>query len=497
MQNGPPPPPHWHAQSYAAAVSAPAQTPIGNTHYGAQGYHRHDGRGPDGPVNADDQYQFSLRPVTTTTQSIPIDPALQRSTKQVPFVHPQHHVDHEHRPRSKKPDVCAKPSQKPKKNKGKGKAHDASPSSESDADNACSKARNSRSGVRNYNKADKEMLFSIVQQLLLTGEKGWKVVESSYNEMACKAGRQERAFSSLKAKHSLYTKQKKPTGEGERPPDVRRTHEIKDLINDKACMRDINDDSKLEDNDSSDLDVPKVVEPVRSTIARRAASPAHMLASPPLHQPCTSAADAVNTLVRSLDPAALRARNDARMHHLFERTQFMMLSSQLDGLRSQISALQQENNDLKCEWDRAEMERTWAARFDEVMAHGRSHDQRGRSCSPSYPRRHVRTDIKYLEGSGMTVWETDTSSDTTDFDYRAKKKQCRYQSPTPYQHHILNHCRTPSPSPPCRLATVHPAFLLPLPPPTSATLVSGNAVELVVTPHRGSAPLGFIISPNV
>jgi hypothetical protein len=111
-------------------------------------------------------------------------------------------VDHKYRPRSKKPDVRAKPSHKPKKNKGKGKARDASPSSESDADDARSKARNGRSGVRNYSKADKEMLFSIVQQLLPTGEKGWKAVESSYNEMAGKAGRPERAFSSLKAKYS-------------------------------------------------------------------------------------------------------------------------------------------------------------------------------------------------------------------------------------------------------------------------------------------------------
>ncbi|KAF8193470.1 hypothetical protein K438DRAFT_1761633 [Mycena galopus ATCC 62051] len=537
MQNGPPPPPHWHAQSYAAAVSVPAPTPIGNTHYSAQGYRGLDGRGPDGPVNSDDQYQFSLRPVTTTTQSIPIDPALQHNTEQAPFVHPQHRVDHEHRPRSKKPDVRAKPSQKPKKNnKGKGKARDASPSSESDADDARSKARNGRSGVRNYNKADKEMLFSIVQQLLPTGEKGWKVVESSYNEMARKAGRPERAFSSLKAKYSSYTKQKKPTGEGERPPDVRRAHEIEDLINDKAGTRDVDDDSELEDDDSSDSDVPKVVEPVRSAIARRAASP-------PLRRPRTSAADAVNTLVRSLDPATLRARDDARAHHSFERTQFMTLSSQLDGLRSQISALQQENNDLKRERDRAEMERTWAARFDEVAARGQSHDRRGRSRSPSYPRRHgrgrgrrtfaerdglqhvggkVRTDIKYPEGGGMTFWETDASSDATDFDYRVKKKQRRHRSPTPYPHHTSNHRRTPSPSPPRRLATVnHCQTPTPGPPrcraisrrrtptpgpsrlpftstpPTSATLVSGNAVELVVTPRRGGAPLGFIISPTV
>jgi hypothetical protein len=114
---------------------------------------------------------------------------------------------------------------------------------------------------------------------------------------------------------------------------VQCTHEIKDLVNDKAGMQDVNDDSKLEDDDSSDSDMPKVVELMRSAIARRAASP-------PLRRLHTSAANAVNALVRSLDPATLRARNDARAHYLFERTQLMMLSSQLDGLWSQISALQ-------------------------------------------------------------------------------------------------------------------------------------------------------------
>jgi hypothetical protein len=181
-------------------------------------------------------------------------------------------------------------------------------------------------------------------------------------------------------------------------------------------------------------------------------------------------------LVRSLDPATLRAHDDARAHHSFGCTQFMTLSSQLDGLWSQISTLQQETNNLKRERDRAEMERTWAARFDKVAAHRQSHDRCGRSCSPSYPRHHgrgrghttfaernglqrvggkVRTGIKYPEGGGMTVWETDASSDTTDFNYQAKKKQCRHQSPTSYQHHTLNHRCTPSPSPPWHLTTVN------------------------------------------
>jgi hypothetical protein len=189
------------------------------------------------------------------------------------------------------------------------------------------------------------------------------------------------------------------------------------------------------------------------------------------------------------------------------------------------------------------MERTWAAHFDKVAACRQSHDRHGRSRSPSYPCCHgrgqgrttfaernglqcvggkVHTDIKYLEGGGMMVWETDASFDTTDFDYWAKKKQCRHRSPTPYQHHTSNHRRTPSPSPPHHLATVnYRRTPTPSPPgrcaishcrtpmpgpsclpftstlPTSATLVSSSAVELVVIPRRSSAPLGFIISPNV
>ncbi|KAF8214804.1 hypothetical protein K438DRAFT_1749886 [Mycena galopus ATCC 62051] len=334
VRNGPPL--HWHGHSYAAAVSVPSQTPIGNASHAGQGYRGHDGRGPDGP----EQYQFSLHPVTTTTaQSIPIDPALQHSSDcdQAPFVHPQHRVDHEHRPRPKKPDVRHKPSRKPKRSKGKGKARTVSSDSESDADDARSKPRNGRSGFQNYNKVDKDLLFTTVEELLPTGEKGWK--------LALEAGWPERTGSSLKAKYQSYTKQKNPTGEGERPHEVQRAHEIEDLINTKGGTWDLDDDSELEDDDhSSDSDEPKVVEPVRSAIARRAASP-------PLCRPRMSAGDAVNTLMCSLDPAALRARDEACTHHSFERTQFMTLSFQLDGLRNRLSNLQQENSGIAPIWN--------------------------------------------------------------------------------------------------------------------------------------------------
>ncbi|KAF8201135.1 hypothetical protein K438DRAFT_1758445 [Mycena galopus ATCC 62051] len=461
-------------------------------------YRGHDGRGPDGPVYPQEQYQFALRPVMNSTPQV--DPALLRDDREHgAFVHPKHRVEHENRPRPKK-DVHPKASHKPKKGKGKGKAHDVSSDSESDGDDARGKTCTGRSGVQNYNKVDKGMLFDTIEELLPTGEKGWKLVEGVYNAKAMLVGRPERVASSLRTKYQSYTKQKKPTGKGECPPEVKRAHEIEDLINTKAGTRDLDDDSELDnDNDTNDSDVPKVVEPL-----------AHL-----------SAADAVNKIVHSLDPATLRVRDEARAHHSFERAQLMTLSAQVDSLCSQLSTLQQENNDLKCERDHADMERTWAACLDEVVC-GRSYDHSyARSRSPSHYRHRgrgqgrttfaerdglqrvggkVRTEHRYPDGGAVTFWETDASSNTSDFDHRPKKKQ-RKRSPTPYRGRMPT--PSPSPSPPRpralsrrRTPTPGPSRLPFTSSPTSDTLVSSNAVELVVTPRRGGAPVGFIISPT-
>jgi hypothetical protein len=79
--------------------------------------------------------------------------------------------------------------------------------------------------------------------------------------------------------------------------------------------------------------ITKVVEPVHSAVARYAHSP-------PLYCSCTSAADTVSKIVHSLDPGTLRVRDEACMHHSFERVQLMALSAQVDGLFSQLSAVQ-------------------------------------------------------------------------------------------------------------------------------------------------------------
>ncbi|KAJ7934732.1 hypothetical protein B0H13DRAFT_2305509 [Mycena leptocephala] len=266
------------------------------------------------------------------------------------------------------------------------------------------------------------------------------------------------------------------------PPEVKRAHEIEDLINTKAGTRELDDD---DDDDTNDSDVPKAVEPVRFAVARRAPSP-------PLRRSRAPAADAVSKIVRSLDPATLRVRDEARAHYSFERAQLMTLSAQVDGLRSQLCAVQQENNDLKRERDRVDMERTWAARLDEV-ARGRSYG--GRSRSPSHHRRRrrgqghttfaerdvlqrvggkVRIEHKFPDGGAATFWETDASSDASDFDHRPKKKQ-RKRSPP------LTAVAPPLRALPVLVPSAAATHLLPVPhaflsPPTSPLTPSSPAI---------------------
>ncbi|KAJ6551888.1 hypothetical protein B0H19DRAFT_1073514 [Mycena capillaripes] len=308
-----------------------------NTSYPDQGYRGRDGRGPDGPVHQEEQYQFSHWLVMNSAAQINLT-LLHNNRKRGLFVHPKHRVEHKHWPHSKK-EVCAKPSHKPKKNKGKGKGRTGSSDLESDIDNACGKTRTGCGGVQNYNKVDKDLLFDTVEEVLPTGKKGWKLVEAVYNAKTMSVGRPEQAAGSLKTKYQPYTKQKKPTGAGECPPEVKWAHEIKDFINTKA---------------------------------------AHLFAAlaPPLLM--------LSAKLYSLDPATSQVRDEAWAHHSFERTWLMMLSAQVDGLCSQLSAVLQENHDLKHKRDRAIMERPWAARLDKVT-HRRSHDcLYGRSHSPSH-----------------------------------------------------------------------------------------------------------------
>ncbi|KAF7375532.1 hypothetical protein MSAN_00441400 [Mycena sanguinolenta] len=501
------PPPHWQQRSYANAVSGSFQTPNANVNYAAQGFRGPDGRGPDGPVTQEQQFHFSLRPIANANpQAIPIDPALLRDNREHDaFIHPKHKDEREHKER-KKPDVRPKPSGKSKKAKGKRKADAVTSDSESDGDAPPAKTRSGRGGVPNYNKDDIKFVFYAVKKVLPQGERGWRLVEDTYNKKAVAAGRPERKMESIRTKYHSYLKKTKPTGDSERPAEVVRAYEIEELINNKASTRDIDDDSNDEidddddhghnsgDSSDDDSDVPKVVEPVRTAIARRAPTP-------PLRRTRVPA-DALGKIVSSLDLAVVRRRDEA----LFS---------------GEVSALQRENNDLKRERDLAAMERALTARFGRGHSRGRSRSHsrdprrgrgRGRTTFEQRDtlqrvRGKVRVEQCFPDGGAMTTWQTDASSDATDFDYRPKKKS-RNRSPTPYsrrtstpsppRHRSISRHHSPTPGPsryrspsPRRTPTPGPSHL-----PTSDTVVSGSAVELVATPRRGGAPIRLIISPS-
>ncbi|KAJ7848984.1 hypothetical protein B0H14DRAFT_2582766 [Mycena olivaceomarginata] len=83
----------------------------------------------------------------------------------------------------------------------------------------------------NYSKEDVHKMFNLVAELLPVGQKGWKEVEQWYNKWAKQNGRAERPPKALKNKYKQYLRQKKPTGSGSCPPEVKCAHEIEDLIN--------------------------------------------------------------------------------------------------------------------------------------------------------------------------------------------------------------------------------------------------------------------------
>ncbi|KAJ7788862.1 hypothetical protein B0H14DRAFT_3503693 [Mycena olivaceomarginata] len=83
----------------------------------------------------------------------------------------------------------------------------------------------------NYSKEDVRKMFDLVAELLPVGQKGWKEVERWYNKWAKQNGRAERPPKALENKYKQYLRQKKPTGSGSCPPEVKCAHEIEDLIN--------------------------------------------------------------------------------------------------------------------------------------------------------------------------------------------------------------------------------------------------------------------------
>ncbi|KAJ7198373.1 hypothetical protein GGX14DRAFT_374323, partial [Mycena pura] len=380
------------------------------------------------------------------------------------------------------------------KGKGKGRAvsssdSEASDSSESEVE-VVGKGRGRPAGSGNYSKPDVNKLLDLTEKLRPAGAKGWGKLAKKFNRYAVKNKRPQREVKALENKYKSLLRTKKPTGDAECPPEIKRAHHIEELINEKVGTRGLSDDEQSGSN-ASDV---QVIEPVRTAIARRAATP-------PLRSRRATGADLLATFNRAFDPTMQQAREDTRSQRSFKTAQLLAVTQQLDVLRTENNSLRDEVNDLKRELDRMEFQLQFArvtnggGGFDNdrgrLKRRRRSHRDLSRDCSGlQRVRGKIRCEETFPEGGGTTYWVTDASSDASDFDYRCKKKT-RVDTPLPFNNSATH-------TPVAAHYTSMPGPSRRSPEPTGSTSLTGEGVELTFTPHRSSGDaVKFVLTPKV
>ncbi|KAJ7679987.1 hypothetical protein B0H14DRAFT_3681673 [Mycena olivaceomarginata] len=524
---------------------------------------------PSSPI--EHAFQFSLRPVQDDTaqqqipnaprQSIPIDPAL------VPLPGGAD-PDLRHGPtvanaiglkRAEKVGGSRRKGKERADPKGK-KRQCASSGSDNDSEPVAKRGR--PQGSANYGKEDLRKMFDLIAETLPVGQKGWKEVERKYNKWVKQNGRAERPPKALENKYKQYLRQKKPSGSGSCPPEVKRAHEIEDLINQRVGTRELSDSEFDDQSDagSSDGDI-EVIE--RTAIAHRAPTP------PLPRKSRARGTDLANRLANAFDPEVQRHRDEARARRSSENTQILTLSQQLRDERATTENLRSENNilrnrihDVERTLERAELRNEMMSFAGDHRGRSPSRPRHRRSPSPSHPRhrrsrsprrhRHtrppgyrshkrdtgiervngkIRCETIYPDGGAMTYWVSDPSTDEyyddddneeenrnpwDTFDVIRRSRSRHTGSRRPISHRRtpsagpsrrrMSRRRTPTPGPshfPALLPSPSPPPAhIPIPDPTNTfgtraptSVVTGNAVELVVTPHRGPA-VALVVSPT-
>ncbi|KAG6824838.1 hypothetical protein H0H92_005661 [Tricholoma furcatifolium] len=285
-------------------------------------------------------------------------------------------------------------------------------------------------GAGNYQADDVSMLLDMVEQELPLGQKGWTNISRRYNKWAHRNKRPERTLKSLETKYKQLVKTTMPTGDAYCPPEVKRAHGIEELINERACTRDLDDDefdgtvkatqptphSLIEVADSSDDDIdieimntpyPKVV---RSAVVQR---PNPITAR---RNSRVSSLNLVTKLTDTFDSAAIKARDAERAERSFSNTQLLTLSQQnrdlqnvIEGLRSQLSQSQDLVHKAERARDRADMQvemlkMAIASRPPPDSKHPWEYIAEKRNG-------HARVATHYPEGGFSTYWVTDSESE--------------------------------------------------------------------------------------
>jgi len=248
-------------------------------------------------------------------------------------------------------------------------------------------------------------------------------------------------------------KTKKPTGDAYCPPEIKRAHQIDDLINERAFTRDIsdgeldgsdnidntrhlnNDEDPDNDSDAPPVKIKKADHVIHEAIIRRPDS------SVPHRTSRMAGTDLMAKLSATFDPASQQARDADRANRSMQNAQLLALSQQLRDANTTTEGLRTQINDLQSRLHEAERARDRADLKLEMLQFSRSssaHSSRSHRHSPSPPpvrRRHRNgrigardrspttkarlqrqngksKNVQYFpEGGSYTTWVTDPSSE--------------------------------------------------------------------------------------
>jgi hypothetical protein len=232
-----------------------------------------------------------------------------------------------------------------------------------------------------------------------------------------------------------------------------------------------------------------------------------------------SGGDLAAKLSTALDPESQRARDDARADRSFENTLVITLTQQLRDTQALLESLCTQNTVLQNRVHDLEHANDCAMMRAELMSELTQRSEPNRGCTrlpspPCYRRSRknepgidrvdgkIRCEYIYPNGGAMTYWLSDPSTDNYDYEYNENDNpfEPSYKSlfrPLCAPHKSRSHSRnsralscrrSPTPSP----SRLHNQVLASPEHPTPS--VNGNAVELVVMPHRRDS-VTYIISP--
>ncbi|KAJ6453365.1 hypothetical protein C8R45DRAFT_633831 [Mycena sanguinolenta] len=304
--------------------------------------------------------------------------------------------------------------QKDKRGKKRARSSDCDDSDDSDVAPA-PKHRGRPKGSTNFNGRDVNKLLDLAEALLPLAGNGWKKLTKDHNTWADKHDRPLRDAKSLEAKFKQLVKTRKPTGDPDCSPEVKRAKAIDRKISERVGTRDIGDSEFGGDISSDDsVEVLKSCgKKVHSAVARRAPTP------PLPRKSRMNLPELVTKLAKAFDPETQQSMQEERAQRSFQTAQLFSLTQHIrdanataDALRNQLTQMQTRVHEAERARDRAEFK----LELHGPAPGGERLSRHGQYIAEQYPdlvrvRGKIRSERIFPEGGGCVEWFTDTSAD--------------------------------------------------------------------------------------